>query len=874
MAVVEPILSTDEAAGEVFVGRGAETQEVLSVLDPGQDTTGMVVASSVAGLAGIGKTALARSCAAEAVGRGWYRGGAVFVDLNGYAPNPADQVMPEHVFAPMLHVLGFPGRLDTSAAGQAAQYHQLLVERAATGRPVLLVLDNASSTAQIADLMPRSRAHRALITSRHTLATRGARTLELGTLSPAAACALVEEQLAFLSPGEARIRHDLEGTERLCRMCGHLPLALHIATALLARDPNQTPGALADELARARSKLDVLDDGERAVRAAFELSYRRLTPGQARLFRLFPLNPGPHIATDAAARLIDLDDDQTVRLIRGLARAHVVERAGAGVWRQHDLMRAYAIELLGRRGDDQGAASNRLIEHYIAMAHDVMETVHTGTSATFRTVDDVLTWCDREHPNLQATISMAATFDDSDAALRIQEALVAVHAHRHHTAAWESAARSAERFARETNDHAGTCRALHQVMLALESAGREEEAMQAATTLLRFQHGLIEAALQTEKPIDCQRLLQHAVAAVAESERLLGVRERQLVQTRREHIALVARTRRLDDTFQQIGPRPPRPPATASTGRPRTAQPKAATNEQTQSAHEEAAAWARRALERLPTASLRDADFDPYAAHAQKAARRALAMIPEGLEPEESEPWRDVCDLLARYAAKRLAVGATSRTLGQLAQVIWTGRTLPHVVSAYDIAVQAHERIGDPTAQASLLTDLARESFASGDYGQAIRSHGRAATIVEAIGDKVRHGEALSDIAHAHLLLKNHGEAAEFAARAAPLLTSTNRLGAAGRALTTLANANYGLDRPHEALSAALSAEAHAISADDLHGRAAALLVLGLARRDTGDADGASRSWRHALRIARRVQDGYLRQATETFLKSVGYLPT
>ncbi|WP_228902437.1 ATP-binding protein, partial [Streptomyces sp. DH1] len=71
LAVVEPVLPTDEAAAEVFVGRGTERREVLAVLDPAHGATGMIVASSVAGLAGIGKTALARSCAAEAVGRGW-----------------------------------------------------------------------------------------------------------------------------------------------------------------------------------------------------------------------------------------------------------------------------------------------------------------------------------------------------------------------------------------------------------------------------------------------------------------------------------------------------------------------------------------------------------------------------------------------------------------------------------------------------------------------------------------------------------------------------------------------------------------------------------------------------------------------------------
>ncbi|WP_406149066.1 ATP-binding protein [Streptomyces anulatus] len=885
LAVVEPVLPTDEAAAEVFVGRGTERREVLAVLDPAHGATGMIVASSVAGLAGIGKTALARSCAAEAVGRGWYAGGAVFVDLNGYARDPADQVMPEHVFAPMLHALGFQGRPADSPAGQAAQYHRMLAGLAAEGRPVLLVLDNASSTAQIADLMPRSRAHRTLITSRHTLVTRGSRTLELGALSPAGARTLVEEQLEFLSPGETRTRQDAQGTERLCRMCGHLPLALHIATALLARDPDLTPSALADELARARNKLDILDDGERAVRAAFELSYRRLTPKQARVFRLLPLNPGPHIATDAVARLADMADDQAVGLIRELARAHVVERVGNGVWRQHDLMRAYAIELLGRHGDDQGAASNRLIEHYIALAADVLSTLHDeGPATPFRTVEAALAWCDREHPNLQAAVSMAVTFGDDDGALRVQETVVAVYAHRGQTAEWEAAARSAVRFAREAKDHPGRSRALHQVMVALERAGRQGEAVEAAGVLLGFQQVVIEAASLAEHPLDCQRLLQHAVAAVAESGRLLGKRERRLLHTRRADIARVANARRLDETFREIGPRAPRRPAGPDTEdvpgedlwgtvpRPPRRPPEPAAEEEVPDVAVEATRWAREALERLSEHSPGVARSVAGAAPAQMAARRALSLIPEDLRPEDADDWRGVCALLARFAAARLAGGPMSRNAGQLAQQDWSWGVLPHVASTYEIAVQAYRRVNDAAAQVRLYTDLAEESFQSGAYPLAAKCRLAAAGIAETMGDEGGQGEALSAAAHAHLLLANHEEAARFAERAFPLLTAAKRPGPAGRALTTLANAHYSLNLPARALSAALGAEALTASAGDLPGRTAALLVLGLAQRDTDRAEDSSASWRTALHIARTLDDPYLTPSTESFLKSVGHL--
>ncbi|MFF0194159.1 ATP-binding protein [Streptomyces anulatus] len=888
LAVVEPVLPTDAAAAEVFVGRGAEMREVLAVLDPAHGATGMIVASSVAGLAGIGKTALARSCAAEAVGRGWYAGGAVFVDLNGYARDPADQVMPEHVFAPMLHALGFPGRPADSPAGQAAQYHRMLAGLAAEGRPVLLVLDNASSTAQIADLMPRSRAHRTLITSRHTLVTRGSRTLELGALSPAGARALVEEQLEFLSPGGTRTRQDAAGTERLCRLCGHLPLALHIATALLARDPDLTPSDLADELARARHKLDVLDDGERAVRAAFELSYRRLTSQQARMFRLLPVNPGPHIATDAVARLVDLADDQAVGLIRELARAHVVERVGNGVWRQHDLMRAYAIQLLGHHGDNQGAASNRLIEHYIAMAADAMSALHgEGPVTSFPTVEAALAWCDREHPNLQAATSMAATFGDDDGALRIQETLVAVYAHRGQTAEWEAAARTAVRFAREAKDHPGRSRALHQVMVALERAGRQDEAVEAAGVLLGFQQVVIEAASLAEHPLDCQRLLQHAVAAVAESGRLLGGREDGLLHTRRADIARVANARRLDETFREIGPRAPRRPAGPDTEDvpgedfrgtvPRPPRrppepPEPPAEEEVPDVALEATRWAREALERLSEHSPGVAHSVAGAAPAQMAARRALSLIPEDLRPEDADDWRGVCALLARFAAARLAGGPMSRDAGRLAQQEWSWGVLPHVAGTYEIAVQAYRRVNDAAPQVRLYSDLAEESFQSGAYPLAAKCRLAAAGIAEAMGDEEGQGEALSAAAHAHLLMANHEEAARFAESAFPLLTAAKRPGPAGRALTTLANARFSLNLPAQALSAALGAEALTASAGDLPGRTAALLVLGLAQRDTDRAEDSSASWRTALHIARTLDDPYLTPSTESFLKSVGHL--
>jgi hypothetical protein len=65
------------AAG--FTGRAAELARVAGLLDPAEPA-GAVVVSAVAGLAGVGKTALAVQAAHAARISGWFPGGVLFID--------------------------------------------------------------------------------------------------------------------------------------------------------------------------------------------------------------------------------------------------------------------------------------------------------------------------------------------------------------------------------------------------------------------------------------------------------------------------------------------------------------------------------------------------------------------------------------------------------------------------------------------------------------------------------------------------------------------------------------------------------------------------------------------------------------------------
>ena len=287
-----------------LVGRDGEVGELLELLDPQRPGPPAVV---VAGLPGIGKTSLALHAAHEAVVvRGWFPGGVLFVDLRGYDPDR--QLMAGQALGELLRQLGVADANLPPAEEQAGRYQSELAHLADAGKPVLLVTDNASTAAQVEALIPARSKHRLLVTSRDILASIPARLIDLDVLPPPAAADLITQVLTSARPGDRRARDEVAELQQVAELCGRLPLALQITAEILKADPGLPVAAMAAELQDPPARLAALsrEDGggrTRAVRAAFEASYRRLAADQARLFRLLALNPGPDTATEAAAAL-------------------------------------------------------------------------------------------------------------------------------------------------------------------------------------------------------------------------------------------------------------------------------------------------------------------------------------------------------------------------------------------------------------------------------------------------------------------------------------------------------------------------------------------------------------------------------------------
>ncbi|MEU9129317.1 tetratricopeptide repeat protein [Kitasatospora sp. NPDC048540] len=167
--------------------------------------------------------------------------------------------------------------------------------------------------------------------------------------------------------------------------------------------------AFAVQLAEAHHRLDTLSREDRTVRAAFDLSYQRLRPEQARLFRLLALNAGPDVSTEAAGRLADAVAD---RWLESLARAHLIEAPRWGRWRFHDLVRIYAEELAAAdAGEDLAEAEQRLNAYYVETAaaaalnlNDLVALSNDGPLSRYvGSLDGGIAWLDDEYANLLAT---------------------------------------------------------------------------------------------------------------------------------------------------------------------------------------------------------------------------------------------------------------------------------------------------------------------------------------------------------------------------------------------------------------------------------------------------------------------------------------
>jgi tetratricopeptide (TPR) repeat protein len=413
-----PLPAQLPASITAFAGRDDELACLDKLVADGSSATpSAVIVSAVSGTAGVGKTALAVHWAHRVAPQ--FPDGQLYVNLRGFDPCcPA--LGPGEAVRGFLDAFGVPAaRMPAGLSAQAGLYRSLLA-----GKRVLVVLDNARDAEQVRPLLPGSPGCLAIVTSRNHLgglvATEGAYLLTLDLFTSAEARDLLACRL-----GADRLASEPGATDEIITGCARLPLALAIAAARAAVHPGFPLAALAAELREASVALNAFpgDDAATDVRAVFSWSYRTLSTGAARLFRLLGLHPGPDITALAAASLAGIAPGQASALLPELARAHLLTEHTPGRYAFHDLLRAYAAEQARacESDDARRTAIHRLIDHYLRTAEtaavglkpdwDPTATAPPRPGVTRVEVvgyQQALAWFTAERPVLLAMIALAA----------------------------------------------------------------------------------------------------------------------------------------------------------------------------------------------------------------------------------------------------------------------------------------------------------------------------------------------------------------------------------------------------------------------------------------------------------------------------------
>ena len=342
-----------------FVGREEEIARLHLLRAP---------VRAITGLPGVGKTVLAVREAHRL--REQFPDGQLYVDLRGYSTGPSMTV--EQALARFVKALG---------GGPEDDYRELLRHRR-----VLVVLDNATEDV-IAPLLPREPGCAALITSRADLPMFA--QVKLGVLTKLEARELLKGM---------RVEGD---TSELVELCGRLPLALRIAGANLAG--RHLPDYVAELREHRLAALEIEED-DTAVRATFDLSYRKLTERARRTFDFLGAVPGPDIPRGLAGDAVD-----------ELVAANLVQTGGTDRYQLHDLLRLHAHSRATR--EDRRA----VFDWYLARVDGADAALNAGYTrllppvpepVAFASEHEAQAWFEIERPNL-----VALAQDQPDAAL-------------------------------------------------------------------------------------------------------------------------------------------------------------------------------------------------------------------------------------------------------------------------------------------------------------------------------------------------------------------------------------------------------------------------------------------------------------------------
>ncbi|MFB8277269.1 tetratricopeptide repeat protein [Nocardia colli] len=794
----------------MFVGRDVEVQRILDAAGPGR----VVSIHTIDGMPGVGKTALVTRAAhllSEV-----FPDGRFFVELNSHTPGqtPAD---PAEVLATLLTGLGIaPSHIPDSLHAR----RDLWRDRVSAKR-VLLVLDDARDHAQIEPLLPAGPECLTLITSRRRLvALDDALPLPLDTLDPDSAIDLFCRLAQRTPQGD-----DITAVAEIVRLCGYLPLAIVLLAGRLAHHPAWTLAGSAEEFRTAQDRLDELDAGQRAVRAAFTASYDNLPPSRQQLFRTLGLHPGTDFDAHAVAALNDIPLTEARTHLDALYTDNLIQETAPGRYRLHDLVREYVRALASTAASiDATTTIQRLLDYYrdTAAAADRWLTRRPRsadnhrtpgvTGALAREFDDemhALAWMRTERANLLACIEYTADHDPA----RMVELTEVLAALLEREGPWSSARRLHQRAAAAANrlgDRLGEANARTDLAIVLWQTGKFEQPVDLLRQALALYRETGEPVGEADTLANLGGLLRNA-----------GNHE-QAVDLLRQALALYRTTCHPigeADTLIRLGG------VLRDTGD-----------------YQQAADLIQQSL-----ILFRETDY-----HLGTAG--ALSML--GAVHLQTGDYGQATDLLLRAMALFQEIGhhkGEARCLGNLGLVC---RETGDFEQAADLIQQSLDRfreIGHRAGEAINLNNLATVCRETKDYQQAADLSRRALTLFRETGYRIGEAEALANLGVVYQETGNHEQAADLSRQALALFRKIGYRIGETEALNNTAKALSATGEPGAALTMFTDALAIARDIDSRIQQARALEGIARSQADLGETTDAATHLRQAVDLYRHL---------------------
>lgn len=464
-----------------FTGRGDELAQLDELINASQrdEVPALVV---LTGPGGVGKTALALQWAHNARER--FPGGELYIDLAGFGGG--DPVDPGEALGQFLRALGLsPEQVPATLTEQAALFRSLTAHKS-----LVVLLDNAYSTAQVRVLLPASGHAVVLVTSRSHLVgliSHGARLLPITPLDETAAVTLLTRTI-----GDERVSHEPDRATALVNLCGGLPIAVRLAAARLAARPHWSLGRALTELTDERTRLTALSTtGETSLQALFDLSYQQLSGQAAVLYRRLGLHPGRGFDSMVCSAVFECVPAEAEDVLYELVDSNLVEEIAEGRFKFHDLLRLHARQC-ARLDESQPLRERTLraiLEWYLAAAmaadHEVTPYrrrltyefhVRPAHTPTFTDREQALSWLETERENLLVAGQVSFTQQWYDLAWQFSDVMWPLLLYRKNYRDRVAIDERGLRAAREWGNAVAEADMLKRLGLALRTLGRYEEA--------------------------------------------------------------------------------------------------------------------------------------------------------------------------------------------------------------------------------------------------------------------------------------------------------------------------------------------------------------------------------------------------------------